>query len=83
MVQARRHPFVNATNLRNELRNDVGVKMSTQTVHYSLRQSGLRSRRKCIRIPLPRLHKQARLNLAEYHVNWTDNDWDPVLFTDE
>ena len=32
-VQARRHPFVNAIILRNELRNDVGVNISTQTVH--------------------------------------------------
>ena len=83
VVQARRHPFVNATTLRNELRNAVGVNISTQTVRNRLRQSGLRSRRACIRIPLTRLHKQARLNWAQYHVNWTDNGWDAVLFTDE
>ena len=83
VVQARRHPFVNATTLRNELRNAVGVNISTQTVRNRLRQSGLRSRRGCIRIPLTRLHKQACLNWAQDHVNWTDNDWDPVLFTDE
>ena len=51
MVQARRHPFVNATTLRNEFRNVVGVNISTQTVRNRLRQSGLRSRRACIRIP--------------------------------
>ena len=38
----------------------------------------LRSRRACIHIPLTRLHKQANLNGAQDHVNWTDNDWDPV-----
>ena len=75
-VQARRHAFVNTTTLRSELRIDVGVNISTQTVHNRLRQSGLRSRREFFRIPLPRLHKQARLNWTEYHVNWTDNDWD-------
>ena len=48
-----------------------------------LRQSGIRSRRACIRIPLTRLHKQARLNWAQNHVNWTDSDWDHVPFTDE
>ena len=32
---------------------------------------------------VPSLHKQARLNWAQDHVNWTDNDWAPVLFTDE
>ena len=83
VVQARRHPFVNATTLRNELRNAVGVNISTQKVHNSLQRSGLRSRRECIRIPLTRLHKQVRLNWTRDHVNWTDNGWDPVLFTDE
>ena len=83
VVQASRRPFVNATTLRNELRNAVGVNISTQKVHNSLQRSGLRSRRECIRIPLTRLHKQVRLNWTQDHVNWTDNDWEPVLFTDE
>ena len=83
VVQARRHPFVNATTLRNEFGNAVGVNISTQTIRNSLRQSGLRSRKACIRISLTRLHKQARLDWAQYHSNFTDNDCDPVLFTDE
>ena len=74
VVQAICHPFVNATTLRNELRNAVGVNIYTQTVLNRLRQSGLRSRRASIRIPLTRLHKHARLNWAEDHVNWTDDD---------
>ena len=83
IIQARRHPFVNATTLRNEFRNAVGVNISTQTVRNCLRQSGLRSRRACIRIPLTRRHKQARLHWAQDHVNFIENDWDPILFTDE
>ena len=70
-------------SLRNESRNAVGVNISTQTVHISLQQSGLRSRKECIHTPLTRLHKQARLNWTRDHANWTDNDWDPVFFTDE
>ena len=83
VVQARRHPFKNATSLRNELRNAVGVNISTQTVHNIHGQSGLRSRREFIRIPLTRLHRQARVNWAQDQVNWTDNDWGHVLFTGE
>ena len=81
MVTVRRHPFVNATTLRNELRNAVGVNIST--VLNCLRQSGLQSRRACIRIPLTRLHQQARLDWAQDDVNLTGNDWDHVLFSDE
>ena len=69
VVQTRHHPFVNETILRNELRNGVGVSVSMPTVRSRLRQSGLRSRRACIRIPLTLLHKQARLNWAQDHVN--------------
>ena len=83
VLQIRRHPFVNAIALRNGLRNAVVFNISTQTVRNCLRQGGLRSRRACICIPLTRLHKQSRLNWAQDQVKWTDNDWDPVLFTDE
>ena len=58
--EARHHPFVNATTLRNGLRNAVGVNISTQTLRNRLRQSGLRSvQERMIRIPLTRLHKPA------------------------
>ena len=83
VVQARRHPFVKATTLRNEFGDAVGVNISTQTIRNSLRQSGLRSRKACIRISLTRLHKQSRLDWAQYHSNFIGNDCDPVLFTDE
>ena len=78
VVQARRHPFVTATTLQHELRNAVGVNISTQTV-----RNRLRSRRPCIRIYMTRLHQQVCLDWAQYHVNWSDNDWDPVLLSDE
>ena len=83
VVQARRHPFVKATTLRYNFRNAIGVNISTQTFRNRLRQSGLRSRKACVRIPMTRLHKQARLDWAQDHVNFTENDWDLVLFTDE
>ena len=59
VVQDRPRPLV--TTLRNDLRNAVGVTISTQPVRNHLRQSGLKSRRACIRIPLTRLHQKARL----------------------
>ena len=71
--------LVNANTLRNELRNAVAINISTQTAHNRLRQSGIRFRRACICIALTRLHKQPHLNWAQYHVNWTDRDWDHVL----
>ena len=82
VIQARRQRFVTATRLRNELASS-GINISTQTIRNRLHEGGLRSRRACIRIPLTRRQRRKRLNWAEEHVTWTDQDCRPVLFTDE
>ncbi|XP_062566639.1 uncharacterized protein LOC134230084 [Saccostrea cucullata] len=82
-LQARRHPFWAATSLRNDLLNALGVNVATQTRRNRLNIVGLNSRRACVRIPLTVRHRWERLNWAEDHVTWTQNDWVPVLFTDE
>ena len=83
VVQARRHRFDNATTLRRDFQNATGMRISTQTIRNLLHDAGLRSRRPAIRVPLTRYHVQMRLAWARDHVNWTLNDWAPVLFTDE
>ena len=83
VVQARRHRFDNAATLRRDFQNATGVRISTQTIRNRLHDAGLRSRRPAIRVPLTRYHVQMRLAWARDHVTWTQNDWAPVLFTDE
>ena len=83
VVQARRHRFDNATTLRRDFQNATGVRISTQTIRNRLHDADLRSRRPAIRVPLTRYHVQMRLAWAWDHVTWTQNDWAPVLFTDE
>ena len=78
-LQARRHRFNNATTLRSELQNAIGVRLSTQTIRNRLHEAGLRSRRPAIRIPLTRHHVQERLEWARDHVTWALNDWTPIL----
>ena len=82
VVQARRHRFDSAT-LRRVFQNAICVRISTQTIRNRLHDAGLRSRRLAIRVPLTRYHVQMRLAWARDHVTWTQNDWAPVLFTDE
>ena len=79
----RRHRFDNATTLRGDFQNATGVRISTQNINNRLHDAGLRSRRHAIRVPLTRYHVQMRLAWAQDHVTWTQNDWAPVLFTDE
>ena len=83
VVQARRHRFDNATTLRRDFQNATGARISTQTIRNRLHDTGLRSRRHAIRVPLTRYRVQMRLAWARDHVTWTQNDWAPVLFTDE
>ena len=83
VVQARRHRFDIATTLRRDLQNATGVRISTQTIRNRLHDAGLRSRRPAIRVPLTRYYVQILLAWARDHVTWTQNDWAPVLFTDE
>ena len=83
VVQARRHRFDNATTLRRDFQNATSVRISTQTIRNRLHDAGLRSRRPAIRVPLTLYHVQMRLARARDHVTWTQNDWAPVLFTDE
>ena len=83
VVQARRHRFYNATTLRRDFQNATDVRISTQTIRNRLQDAGLRSRRPAIRVPLTRYDVQMRLAWARDHVTWIQNDWAPVLFTDE
>ena len=83
VVQARRHRFDNATALRRDFQNATGVCISTQTIRNRLHDAGLRSRQPAIRVPLTRYHVQMRFAWAPDHVTWTQNDWAPVLFTEE
>ena len=40
-LQVRRHRFNNATTLRSELQNAMGVRLSTQTIRNRLHEAGL------------------------------------------
>ena len=42
LVQARRHRFDNATTLRRDFQNAIGVRISTQTIRNRLHDAGLR-----------------------------------------
>ena len=68
---------------KTDFQNGTGVRISTQTIRNRLHDAGLRSIQPAIRVLLTRYHVQMRLAWARNHVTWTQNDWAPVLFTDE
>ena len=83
VMQAHRHPFWNATQLRNDLRHATGTQISTETVRRRLHDAGLSSRAPAVRVPLTGQHRRARLAWAQQHARWTIAEWTPILFTDE
>ncbi|GFT87171.1 hypothetical protein TNCV_3474031 [Trichonephila clavipes] len=48
-----------------------------------LRGGGLYARRPVVSVPLTRQHRTARLQWCREHHNWTEQDWECVLFSDE
>ena len=78
-----RHDATDLTTLRRDFQNATGVRISAQTIRNRLHDAGLRLRRPAIRVLLTRYHMQMRLAWARDHFTWTQNDWAPVLFSDE
>jgi transposase len=57
--------------------------VTPQTVRNALKESGFYSATKKKVPMLKKTHRQKRLKFAEYHANWTVEDWKRVLWSDE
>lgn len=85
--------FIVSTSLRNrhltgvsvqqQLREVRGVSVSQWTVRRRLREANLIPRRPARGPKLTTAHRQARLEFAREHINWSAEQWRSVLFTDE
>lgn len=78
-----RNRFYSATDLRRELLEQCDVNISVQTIRRRLNEGGLFGRRAAKKPLLTRKMKAARLQWAKDHKNWTLNDWQNVIFSDE
>ena len=58
-------------------------RITDQTVHNRLRQSGLCSRHPLKGMELKRLHQIARLQWARARLRWSRHTWQNILFSDE
>ena len=72
----------NASELAKRLREASGD-VSHDTIRYTLKKAGLRAVRKPRKPRLTKVHKEARLNFAKKYKDWTDADWEHVIFSDE
>ena len=72
-----------AEEVRYRLKDEEGVEVSASTVRRALRRNGLVGRVK-VKKPLHRRkHREARLAFARRHRDWTHEDWERVIWSDE
>lgn len=82
-VQSKRNRTRTAPELREDLNSTRDTPVSVSTVQRRLRDYGLKG---CVAAKKPLLrsrNKVKRLNWAKLHKDWTIEQWQKVLFTDE
>ncbi|GFX06966.1 transposable element Tcb1 transposase [Trichonephila clavipes] len=72
-----------AQQVANQFLAASGKQINRKTVARRLRGGGLYARRPVVCVPLTRQHRTARLQWCREHHNWTEQDWECVLFSDE
>ncbi|GFV66181.1 transposable element Tc1 transposase [Trichonephila clavipes] len=83
VLSAKRNKRTTAQQVANQFLAASGKKISRKTVARRLRGGGLYARRPVVCVPLTRQHRTARLQWCREHHNWTEQDWECVLFSDE
>ena len=66
-----------------ELRRDVGLNVSEQTLHRRLKEAGIQKWKAVKRALLTSKHAANRLKWAKDHRHWTVEDWRKVAWSDE
>ena len=69
--------------LSKELKNRFDITASTDTISRALKKKGLKSAEKKKNPLLSRKNIKARHEFAKNHQDWTLNDWERVIFSDE
>ncbi|GFV31074.1 transposable element Tcb2 transposase [Trichonephila clavipes] len=82
-ISAKRNRRITAQQVANQFLAASGKQISRKTVARRLRGGGLYARRPVVCVPLTRQHRTARLKWCRDHHNWTEQDWECVLFSDE
>ncbi|GFV24287.1 transposable element Tcb1 transposase [Trichonephila clavipes] len=83
VLSAKRNRRTTAQQVANQFLAASGKQIFRKTVARRLRGGGLYARRPVVCVPLTRQHRTARLQWCRENHNWTEQDWNCVLFSDE
>jgi hypothetical protein len=75
----RENPRINYLQLRESL----GTRISKKTIYRVLKSYGITNWRAKRRPELTEEHAKARLEWAKDHINWTEEDWSKIIWSDE
>lgn len=78
-----RNRFLTSVNIKTELNEVRGVNVSARTIRRRLKEAAITPFRPANGPKLSVAHRQARLRFAREHLNWTEEQWASILFTDE
>ena len=82
-LEVLRDRHTTAVQVQNRLRHFHQLDVSVSTIRRRLQEANLKSRRPATGQLLTRQHRIARLDFAHQHINWTEEQWGNILFTDE
>ncbi|GFU05549.1 transposable element Tc1 transposase [Trichonephila clavipes] len=82
VLSAKKNRRTTAQQVANKFLAASGKQISQKTVARRLR-GGLYARRPVVCVPFTRQHRTACLQWCREHLNWTEQDWACVLFSDE
>ncbi|GFX20436.1 transposable element Tcb1 transposase [Trichonephila clavipes] len=83
VLSAKRNRRTTTQQVSNQFLAASGKQISRKTVARRLRGGGLYARRPFVCVPWTRQHRTAHLQWCREHLNWTEQDWACVLFSDE
>ena len=67
----------------NQIKHELQLDLSARTIRRRLDEAGLFGRVARKEYPFTADHLRQRLSFGNGYSNWTDNQWDTVLFSDE
>lgn len=77
--EVKKNPFTTA----REVKENLNLPVSTDTVRRRLKDSGLHSRQPARKPLISAKNRKARIEFAREHINWTVDQWETVLWSDE
>lgn len=79
----RSQKFNNAVELKRFINSSLNITISAETIRRTLRNAGLRGRAKVKKPLLSAKHMKQRLDFAKNYSQWTAEDWEKVIWSDE